>query len=360
MKEKTIKILLGILYFGIHSVEASVPPDLVRIPEPFQSLKLLPSQVSIPLADIPPELFQSLKQPPNLLLPELLLPDLVPIPPELFQLLELSPQQIHTELERSYNAGVIKGRTLIVWDIDGTLFREGSDQTKRGAIPIYTGFASFIAKTQGAGITNIALTNGGPRYNNKIFENGSIFSLPVSFSVGMDDDSVEMDDERDDKLIPDSLRINLNEWDDISFERIRLYGLHRIGINFNKSCENTPLQQLTTPGTGIVFEEPGRKASERLNPRNTLGTVFINGIPCCAPILIGGVIASNFLSDDLKTQHGHRKGEILELFLNKCQEVNLIFSNIVFVDDYSPCVQDVFSAMKKRNMPCHAFHLIPQ
>jgi hypothetical protein len=94
---------------------------------------------------------------------------------------KLTPIQVADLLYQSDADGTINGNILIIWDVDNTLLKEGSDMMLSGAVPINPEFSKFIAKTQEKGFRHIALTNGGARYKTNFssfpFDSEKMFPL---------------------------------------------------------------------------------------------------------------------------------------------------------------------------------------
>jgi hypothetical protein len=188
MKEKISKILLGILWLGIHSLEAGASYSA-------------PRQTTVPRT-----------------LPAIQV---------------LSPDQTADILRQLEQDGIINGNTLVVWDIDDTLIKSVSDQMISGAIPIHPYFTEFVDRTQKKGTTHVALTTGGAQYRNKFHGSFAKSVTPESFLVFEDDIQEEKD-----RLIPAYLRRSLRPRDTISFETLRIEGLKHIGIFLEDSFKN--------------------------------------------------------------------------------------------------------------------------
>ncbi|MDR0740159.1 MAG: DUF2608 domain-containing protein [Puniceicoccales bacterium] len=289
MKEK-ISILLGMLYLGIHNCEASASHSAYS---GAATRRILPA------------------------------------------IQFLSPDKTADLLCRLDQDGIINRNTLVVWDADGTLIKNVSDQMLSGAIPIHPYFSKFIDKTQRNGTVHIVLTNGGARYNNE-FDGDFVKSVtPVSFFV-FDDDAAE----KKDRLIPTHVRELLQPMDIISYESLRVEGLKHIGI----SLENS-------------FRE-----FEFFQSRQILGTLndTYSGIPICAPVFWKGIISSNFVNTEIHLVYGFQKGYILRLFLDKYKEqTGRVFSNVVFINDPLLCVENVVEAMAEIDMPCIGINIFP-
>ncbi|MDR0590387.1 MAG: hypothetical protein LBG09_00825 [Puniceicoccales bacterium] len=353
MKEKTLKILLGMLSLGVHSVGATVPSgnsaayfkqsadsDIASASTKVEGLSQIQaglSQIQKGLAQIQAGL--SLPQAPQ---PQTGLP----------------PAQIVARLHQLINDGTINKDTIVVFDIDNTLFKEGSDQMPSGATPIDPGLAPVIKKMQNTGATVIALTNGGSKCE----------------IIGLTNPVVQLTCEQAENLsvyeiLPDNFQGLLDDFDPIPFEFLRIEGLRSIGIDFSQSFKGSISKKLNQD-IGVKHEDlgKGKSTSNRLfelQEKNfpALGSVRIpNGkqlIEICVPYVINGIIFSNFSDPTLQARFGFIKGEILELLFNECKEFK-IFSNVVFIDDFEPCVKNVQEVMKKRNMPCIAMQIVPE
>jgi hypothetical protein len=246
----------------------------------------------------------------------------------------LSPDKTADVLCQLDQNGTIGRDTIVVWDVDGTLIAEGSDQMLSGAIPIHPYFSAFIHATQESGTTHVALTNGGAQYDNQF--NGSFVEsvTPVSFLVYDSDIQKE-----EDRLIPTYIRESLQPTDMISYEILRIEGLKHIGISFENSFKNF----------------------EFFQSRQILGTLrdTLSNVPVCAPVFANGIISSNFVNSEMHSTYGFLKGFTLQLFINiYTKQTGRKFSNVVFVDDTFLCAESVFEAMAAIGMPCIGIHIL--
>jgi hypothetical protein len=372
LKEKILKTLLGMLYFGILNLEASVassidddeidslkselytPPKaphfrqvtgrLRRQAKRFpcqitgrlrRRAKRVPCQVTGQLrcqedSPLPNQVVDILRQP---------LGDVsrTSIPVAQSKIYELLPRQTAVVLCQLNRKNIINKNTLVVWDVDNALWKECSDLMFSGPHLICPGFLKLIHTTQAKGTTHIALTNGGARYRTQLAQddegNWTVDNItPIDFSVADSDMRNE-----EDRLIPSYLRPRFQDTDRVSWEFLRLEGFKHVGIFLGKAFER----------------------SEFLKPRHVLGILKEHNYPFCAPVFTNGVIFSNFINNHMQYLHQHRKGDILRLFLDEYRKKNnQVFSNVVFIDDTFLCVESVFEAMAAIGMPCIGIHIL--
>jgi hypothetical protein len=342
LKEKILKILLRVLYFGILNSEASVASgiDDDKIDSPKSEPYIQPKaphfrQVSRRLRcqgarPLPRQAADILRQP---------LDDAnkTPIPAAQSAIHSLLPHQVIDVLRQLNKNGTINESTLVVWDVDDTLLEEGSILRLSGPRLIHPDFPKFIRATQTKRTTHIALTNGGARYRTQLIQddggNWSVTNItPVDFSVADSDERGKKN-----SFIPFYLKSRFKDTDRVSGEFLRIAGLECIGISFGKAF----------------------KRSEFLKPRHVLGILEEQNHPFCAPVFASGVIFSNFMNSHIHHSGRHRKGDILRLFLDECKEKNnQVFSNVVFIDDTLPCVENVVKVMEEIDMPCIGINIL--
>jgi hypothetical protein len=356
LKEKTLKILLGILYFGIFNLEVSIASDIdddkidhlksesctpPKAPHFRQvsrrfcyQANQFPRQVTGQLGrqGVKPLLHQVTGK----LSPPIEDASKASISVGQSLIHRLLPRQVINMLRQLKKNGTINKNTLVVWDIDDTLWKGGSDLRGSGPRPIHPDFSKFIRATQAKGTIHIALTNGGARYRTQLRQDDEEIWMvtditPIDFSVADSDGRG-----KEGCFIPSYLRPQFKDTDRVSWEFLRIAGLERIGISFEKA-----------------FEE-----SEFLKPRHVLGILKERNQPFCVPVFISGVIMSNFVDSHVHLCR-YRKGDILRLFLEECKEKdNRIFSNVIFIDDTLPCVENVVEVMKKIGMPCIGINIL--
>jgi hypothetical protein len=342
LKEKVLKILPWVLYFsaldlgigvagaidddGTDRSKPCMPPKAPRFRQVGrrlfrQRVRPLPNQVagtSPPIADTSPPIVGETSVAPS------------PIH-------ELLPDWVARLLRQLSKNGTINEHTLVVWDVDDTLLKEGSDLMFSGPLLIHPDFPGFIQETQANGTTHIALTNGGARYRTRLVRddegNWTVASIvPVDFSVADSDERGE-----NDCFIPFYLRARFKNTDRVTWEFLRIEGLKQVGIS---------------------FENPFGE-SKFSKPRHVLGTLKEHNDPFCAPVLADGVIFSNFTGNHAHLHCHHRKGDILRLFLDECKKSNRVFSNVIFIDDTHACVKNVVEVMGAIDMHCIGIHILP-
>jgi hypothetical protein len=284
-------------------------------------------------------------------------------------LLSLSPDETAAKLHQLIEDGIIGPGTLIVFDIDDTLFEEASDQMLSGAIPIHPDFAIIINQLlrilteNEEGTRCVAITNGATRLKMKFTENEDQ-SLPQVRKVKPKKHRVKDDDKlkEDDRIIPKKLRENLDPEDRISWEALRMGGLREVGISFENFFGEFEFffQSRQVLGTLYATEEGAILPFMRPFPPNVKYIV-------CAPVFKDGVIFSNFLDPcehpnahpNTHYTFGSQKGHILQLFLTRCREqADWVFSDVIFIDDTRACVENVVEVMKKIDMPCIGINIL--
>jgi hypothetical protein len=309
-----------------------------------------------------------------------------------FEIVRLHPEQVAERLIKLVDEGTINDRTLVVWDIDNTLIRAGSDYTQQGAIPIHPLFADIIRSSQGKGVAHIALTNASPFYTDLIFEGDSLAVRRVEpIPYPFDPSRLVKGDGMD---YPEYLKGPEVFPKPTTFEELRIRGLEYIGIRFNDlkfqkiprelsflqwayapEANETQLLQEQFRRWGkalrIAFNQTGKMQHITLNMQQIAPEVFpenqsrhfiqsAEGLTefLAVPIFSSGIIFCNFINIHTQSYFGYMKGTILDLFLKICQsEMGQEFSNVVFIDDTFECVENVFKVMGQIHKPCISIHV---
>jgi hypothetical protein len=277
--------------------------------------------------------------------------------------IRLSPAEVCAELNNRLSSRKINKKTLMVFDVDGTIFKPESDQEPGGPVPISGELPAVIENAQECGAVVIALTAVSDWFDNQ-------------FGVA------------DGQLVVTSATPKISPKGLVLAEavRLRIEGLKRMGINLNNPdfqnlprifpciCEDYRGGTLREPfkPDNLVFsfsDKDGHKwehfavpVGKTTDPVHLIKETKTNSRMevLSAPVFSEGVLFTNHFSTRGSTNNA--KGPCLIQFVNFYEQIlNREFDNIIFVDDSLTNVQDVEGAMQYAlGRECLAIQICPR